>query len=356
MELLLELQKKRFASWDGKTKMYKQIGSMLRADKQIQVIFTYMVERIEKKNDIFAKMSPGYAFLKNGLDVIGRGQNLSDCFEGWVPPTELVILKTGEDTGRYEEAFDQCISLSTDIGNIRGGIKKASIMPAIAFAVGLSMLIAARQKMIPMLSSLVPMEHWRQLSLDFYDLTESVGGNPVATVGGVIATIVALGWAIPNLQIPSLPAFRGNLDKVPPFSYYKQIQISIFLRSLATLIESNVRLKDAAQLLHDNSNNYLRPHMSDFLDKVNGAKDESSIFKSKFLGDIGEDLAIMAQGDNLEGALKESAEESMEAAITVLPSRITIVSKVLIVCVVGLVVFGMFAFQDVISVLRSGGV
>ena len=354
MELINTIQRKRFSSWSGKTKMYKQIGSMLRANKQIQVIFSYMIDRIENKNDPLLKMSPGYAFLKNGLDVIGRGNNLSDCFEGWVSPTEIVILRTGEDTGRYEEAFDQCIKLSTDIANIRSGIKSAMIMPTVAFTLALVILISARQKMIPLLSELVPMEQWKSLSMDFYALTESVGGNPALTVGTVVGVLFGFSWAIPNFQIKQALVVRRFLDRFPPFSYYKQIQVSIFLRSLATLIESNVRLKDAAQLLYANSNNYLRPHMEMFLDKVNGAKDESSIFKSEFLGEIGEDLGIMAQGDNLEGALKESASETMEAAITVLPSRIMLVAKLMIALVVCIIIFGLLAFQDVISVLQSG--
>lgn len=355
MELIKKIQQSRFQTSAGKTKLYKQIGSMIRADKPIKVIFAYLLERVEKRNDALEKLGAEYAFLKSGDELIARGKNLSDCFKGWVNPTEFVILKTGEETGRFEEAFDQCIRLSEDVGKIRGGIKSAMIMPAIAFALALGILISARQKMIPMLADLVPMEKWKSLSLDFYAVTESVGGNPTKTVAIVVGSIIFLSWAIPNLQFKKAPAVRTALDRFPPFSYYKQIQISIFLRSLATLIESNVRLRECAEQLRENANPYLLPHMEEFERKVNTAKDESAIFKSPFLGELGEDLAVMSQGNNLEGALKDAAEVSMVSAIEVIPSRITLVAKLMIVMVVMLVIFGLLAFQDVISVLQSGG-
>lgn len=348
------MAKRKFQNDPERPKLIKQVNSLLKANWQALTVFQYLRDRVDKKNDPLLKMAPKYQFSCHAAEVVGRGGKLVDAFEGWVNETELVILKTGEETGRYEDAFEQCMSLNSDIASIRSVIKKSMIMPLFASILVLSVFIGARQKMFPMLMELVPMEKWKQFSLDFYDLTEKIGGNPSLTVGIVIGTILTVSWSIPNLQIKQVPQLRQALDRLPPYSFYKQIQISIFLRSLSTLITSGVSFRDSMNLIQENSNPYMRVHMDEFVAKVEMASNDSTVFEGYFLGDYGEDLSAMAKGDNLEGALIDVADECMGKVMEVVPARLKLFGMLLMMSGICLVIFGTLAFQDVISVLQSG--
>lgn len=344
----------QFQNDPSRPKLLKQISALIKNNWQILDIFEYLIQKEDAKKDIFAKLTPKYQFLKNGVETIKKAKNLSDCFEGWVSPTELIIIKTGEKTGQYEEAFKQCLDLNNDVNKIVKTIKGAMVTPVIAITLLIGILVGARAKMMPMLMDLVPMDYWKDISLSFYNLTEAVGGNPLRTVGIIVGSVMFLMWATPNLQISSAPQIRNTLDKLMPFNIYKAMQISIFLRSLGTLLEAGVRFREALTLIQQGSNKYMRVHMDEFVDRVTRATSDSDVFEGDFLGEYGSDLAAMAKGDNLEGALKDIAEECMVEVTEVLPAKMKLISTVMMISIIGIVLFGLVAFYDVIGILQSG--
>ncbi|WP_210498559.1 type II secretion system F family protein [Vibrio crassostreae] len=354
MNLFTKYMQAQFQNDPERPKLLKQISALMKNNWQLLDIFEYLIQKMDAKKDIMIKISPKYQFLVHARDTIKRAKTLPDAFEGWVSPTELVIIKTGEKTGEYEEAFKQCIALNKDVSHIISTIKKAMITPVIAILLLVGILVGARLKMMPMLMGLVPMEYWKDLSLSFYDLTEAVGGNPVRTLGILVGSVIGLAWATPNLQIKSMPQFRNALDKIMPFSIYKAMQVSIFLRSLGTLLESGVRFREALTLIQQTSNKYMRTHLDVFVDKVTSAAGDSTVFEGDFLGDYGDDLSAMAKGDNLEGALKDIAAECMEEVTEVLPSKMKFISTLMMISIICIVLFGLMAFYDVIGILQSG--
>lgn len=343
----------RFNNGNSKSKTLKKISALMNNNWQALDIFDYLIERAELKKSITMSIDPSYAFLKNGQRVLNSAGKLSDCFTGWVSPTELVIIRTGERTGEYEKAFQQCIDLDYEIKSMVKTVKKSLIMPIVSIFIMIGVLIGARHNVIPMLLDLVELKDWPEVATNFYGIAESIGGNPVKTLGILFAMAVFLKWSIPNLVFNKIPAIRKYMDVLLPFKIYKQIQISIFLKSMSSMLEAGVRLKDTLSLIEENTNKYVKLNVQEFIHKLNKGEDESTIFLGDFLGDIGEDLSALAKGSNLEKAMDDIANETVKTVMEDLPARMSFIGTVCMLSVVSIVIMGLLAFYDIVGVLQS---
>lgn len=347
--------KSRFKSYSGKEKLYKKIGALLKNNWQVLDVFEYLKKKHEDKKDVMMHINPEYHFLKHAYEVISGAGSLPDAFEGWVTPTELVIIKTGEETGAYDEAFDRCISLELEVKNIVWTVRKSLFMPVMACIILVGMLVGAKTSLMPILLDLVPMHKWTEMSKSFYDLATAVGGNPEQTFSILIGIAFFIKWSTPNLIMKFTPSVRDTLDRFfMPYSIYKSMQISIFLKSLSSLLTAGIRFRDALDLIHKTSNKYMKRHVGEMFARVTSAEDSSSVFETKFLGEYGEDLSALAKGDNLEGALIDVSNECMKKVTKDLPAKMSFIGTLFMITIVCVIIFGVVAFYDVVGILQSG--
>ncbi|KDM89947.1 type II secretion system F family protein [Photobacterium galatheae] len=348
--MLTKFMQARFASNPKKAKVLKKIGSRMRVGRKALDCFKDLAESIENSGDAMYRIDPVYAFLRNGREVLGSGRPLSECFAGWLPPEQLVLIRTGEETGQIAEAIDQCVTLDKQIGLIKKTIKKASFLPTFASALLLGVLVGAYQKGIPLLKEVQPVEEWGETPLQLLAITEVFGADPIRTIAIALFTVILLAWAIPNFDVKGRPEIRNLLDKYAPFfGIYRTIQASIFLRSLATLLTSGVRIKDALELIVQNSPKYVGNRVTEMRDKISSGGELSECFVTPFLGENGKDLADMAQGDSLEEALEEVATETMEEVLESLPAKLAIIGKLMIGGCLMVVMFAMGAFYEIVG-------
>lgn len=340
----------RFASNPKKIKILKKLGSRMRVGRKALDCFNDLCASMEAVDDPFLKLDPIYAFLNNGRKVLGSGKPLSECFVGWMSPEQIVLIKTGEETGKVSDAIKNCIELESQVTLIRKTIKKSAFTPIFALVMLMVVLVGTYQKGIPLLSEILPLEEWEGMALQLYDMTYTFGADPIKTVVIFIACVGAFAWSIPNLDIPSMPSLRKGLDKYMPFfGIYRVMQASIFLRSLSTLLSAGVRIKVAFDLIVENSNPYVSNRVSMMRDQIAKGEDLAECFKNDFLGENGQDLADMAQGDSLEEALEEVATETMAEILETLPVKLMLVGKALIGVCLMVIMFAMGAFYEIVG-------
>lgn len=348
--MYLQLMQKGFSSNPKKVKILKKIASRMRVGRKALDCFNDLCISLEATKDPLLKFNSVYVFLDNGRKVLGSGKSLSECFEGWLPPEQIVLIKTGEETGKISDAIADCIKLEQQISLIKKTIKKASFMPVFAMTMLLGVLVGAYQKGIPLLSEIVPLEEWEGMPLQLYNMTHTFGADPMQTAIIGVTVVAAFGWSIPNLDIPSVPEIRNLLDKYMPFfGIYQTMQASIFLRSLSTLLASGVRVKDAFDLIIQNSTPYVANRVTMMRDQIASGGDLGDCFINPFLGENGQDLSDMAKGDSLEEALEEVASETMIEVLETLPAKLNLLGKALIASCLGVVMFGMGAFYEIVG-------
>ena len=344
--------KKAFSSNKRKIKVLKKISSRLRVGKKALVCFSELAEKMENPKNPFYKLNPVYAFLNNSRQIMGSGGTLSACFEGWIDPAQLVLIKTGEVTGSVSDSIEKCVLFENKISTIKKTIRNAMIMPLVASVMLLGVLIGSYQKGIPLLLQMQDKSEWGDVALQYYDLSERFGGEPLITVAWVVGFIAVFRWAIPNFDIKKFPQIRDGMDKYFPFfGIYRTIQISLFLSSLSVLMASGIRVKEALELIEENSSRYVSNRIGGMIKKISSGEDFGNCFITPFLGESGIDLADMAQGDSLEAALNEVANETIEETLEILPMKLNLVGKLMIASCLGVIMFGMGAFYEIVGSL-----
>ena len=344
-----------FAGSD-KERFFNKFAARLRSGAKMMVIIDDMIARREQRKSSFENYTdPDYAFLLHAKQEFSSGKNISDIFKGWVSASQIVLIKTGEETGQIIEAFDDCVSLEKDLANISGMVKKAMRMPIISIIGLISLLNGAYTKGIPLLVSIEPdLSKWGTASTFFYDTVNMFGKDPSITGGAAAAIAVFYFLALPNLSIKSKPMVRSTLNSVVPFfGIYRQLQASVFLKSFATLLGSGVRINVALELISKNSPKYVRDCVENMSEKVASGQDVSSMFESELLGEDGDDLFDMAKSSELQGALDEVSKATMKEVIEALPLKLDILGKALIMCCILVILSGMGGLFEIVDAVTN---
>ncbi len=192
-------------------------------------------------------------FLQHCRRTVANGRAFSEAVAPWVSPVEASIIAAGERSGTLREAFKDATDLITGVSKIKWLVVGGTIYPALLAGVIGYILYIIQGKLVPSLEKVAPPETWPGAAAVMYDLSRFTSNFGIPLVVFSIALIVA--------AIVSLPRLTGNLryhlDRVPPWSVYRQVQGSTLLLTVGTLIKSGIKLHDALLLLRENANPYL---------------------------------------------------------------------------------------------------
>ena len=157
----------------------------------------------------------------------------------WVPPLEAMIIRA---YGRIEADF--LFAAAARISELRGrqadAVRKATAMP-LFLAAGLVVLLwAAGGHFIPVLESVVPLEHWSQTATLFRTVSTWLYGEPwlfgAISLGTIsILSVITVVWTGPG---------RTLLDRIAPFSLYRTLSGSAFLFAALEFLRAGVDLND----------------------------------------------------------------------------------------------------------------
>lgn len=344
-----------FAKSD-KERFFNKFSARLKSGAKLMVIIDDMIARREQRKGKFENYTdPTYAFLLHARKQFSSGKDISDVFRGWVSPSQIVLIKTGEETGKIVEAFDDCVKLEKDLAAISGMVKKAMRMPVIAIVGLLALLNGAYQKGIPLLVSIEPdVSKWGTASTFFYDIVNKFGKEPLVTGGYIAAVVVFYVLALPNLSIKRSPEVRTSLNKVIPFfEIYRQLQASVFLKSFSTLLGAGVRVSTALELISKNSVKYVRDCVDGMIEKVSLGREVALMFESDLLGEDGDDLYDMAKSAELNNALIEVSKASMKNVMETLPTKLDLLGKALIMCCILVILSGMGGLFEIVDTVSN---
>ncbi|MGR5365685.1 type II secretion system F family protein [Photobacterium damselae] len=354
-KLYITVMRTLFAKSD-KERFFNKFSARLRAGAKLMVIIDDMIARRNQRKGKFENYSdPTYAFLLHARQEFASGKDISDIFKGWVSPSQIVLIRTGEETGRIVEAFDDCVELEKDLATISSMVKKSLRMPVIAIVGLLALLNAAYQKGIPLLVGIEPdLSKWGSASTFFYDVVNKFGKEPFVTACWVLAVVAFYVISLPNLSFKSMPQFRVTLNRIVPFfEIYRQLQASVFLKSFATLFGAGVRINSALELVGTNSVKYVRDCVETMQEKVSQGRDVALMFESELLMEDGDDLYDMAKSAELQKALDMVSKASMAEVMEKLPTKLDILGKALIVICILIIMSGIAGLFEIVDAVSS---
>ncbi|MGR5559493.1 hypothetical protein ACQKQC_24775 [Vibrio fortis] len=350
LNFLMPIHRKSFASSPKKAKVIGKIALKTKVNPRSLDNFRALASRVREKKGFQAVFDPVYAFLHNGERILSEAGTIDQVFEGWVSPEQLILVKTARESGKLNEAFNNMLKLELRTSGIKSSIRKALIKPSIGIVVLMGTLIGGYQKMVPMMSELVPVEKFVGFAKFFYDLTQIFGANPEQTLTVIVSVFFFYLFGLNYLDIPKNPDIRDKYDKyIPFFGYYKRMQASIFLNALGMLMSSSVRSKEALELIRDNGSRYVKNRVDPMVDTVTLGHPLREALDAEFLGEDGQDLYDIPEGPDFNESLMVIAEESMKSVTTEVPAVLSKVGNLLLGVCAALMFSVMMAFYDMSS-------
>ncbi|HCD7428058.1 MULTISPECIES: type II secretion system F family protein [Citrobacter] len=211
----------------------------------------------------------GKAFSKRLMDLITQMKqetSVAAVFEGMVPNSELSVITAAEKSGSLSDGFFTLVSIIKYNDELRKKIIGALIFPLIMITLSLIVIAGYSQKVFPAFASVVPIDKWPTVTQNLYNFGVALyEGLWLKILLGFIFLVIFSRLTMANFS----GTIRNKvLDRIMPFSTYRQLTSSIFLNNLSLMLSNNIPLTDALSIIQLNANRWLKWHLFTMLEKM----------------------------------------------------------------------------------------
>ncbi len=228
--------------------MITHAGMRLSAKEALDQIYLTQSDDGRHPNDPIAYVVRDwrYNFTENSMP-------LGSAAAKWLTKEEVVLINAGAGTPRFLESLEHCQFIMENRGKIRKELRKAlfwpmvSILMAFALPVAFVKVLAPTLKVMPNFhltgSEKITIAVGQYIIHDWY----VVAFGLAALIGGILSSMPRVTGRI-----------RVIMDKIPPWGFYRVLQGSNFMLTMAALTSSGVSMADAMRKIRENS---LTPYM-----------------------------------------------------------------------------------------------
>lgn len=297
----------------------------------------------------------GNSFITKLDTIIRKMKNASSIAEvltDLVPPQDLLIINAAEKTGQLSKGLRMIIRILKLNSQIKTLIIHSLLPPVILFFVILCVIMGYTQEVFPTFISVLPLAEWPYVTRLLYDF----GGYLVS--GGLITiTLVILSICI--LVYSSMPILRGSvrtniLDNIPPYNYYKDIQLGLFLRMLSSLLVTGVPMMEAIDLMKYKSSPWLGSHLQTFTQNMKLGKSYKDALDTGFMSnDILLTIKVYSGLDAFSEVVSKMADKSEESLISKINKLSTIMKNTSLIVLASVVLWIFAAIFNLVDKLGS---
>lgn len=322
--------------------LYKKISSLLRQSMSMKDIVGEITKAKKKEN------TPDYYFLRNVQIEMEKGKDFSDSIVGWVTDNELQLIRAGEKSGDLEKSFSMAIKLTLRLKEIKSRIIKETAYPIVLFIMAIVMMYGLSVSIMPALIETSNPENWPQMSKNLYLTTNFIRDNIFFIIIILIVLFFSISYSMGKLK----GDIRKKLDKIPPYKLYKDIQSSIFLISLSTLLNAQVSLKESILNLKKQANPYLETKLNEMIKRIDKGYEPGQSINTEFMGSIGSDIQIYSKAADFENAMLELGEEAMEEKLESISRTMSILRFLMLILIGGIIFWVFMSFFEITSTIN----
>ena len=232
-EYLAELLARLAFSSSVRQRTWKKLAAQARHGMSLDQSLRQMQLRAATRR------SPTALVYARVLEHLGLGHNLGASLGDFATPEEVMLISSGQRSGRLPDGLELAAGLLAARQKIVGAVVSALAYPVFLFGVCMLLLGVVSVMVMPKFAMLSDPTKWHGAAAAFYKMTSFV-----ASFSGVITLIVLL--AIIATALLTLPAWTGRLrlyvESLPPWSIYRLTVGSVWLYTLATMMRSGIQL------------------------------------------------------------------------------------------------------------------
>lgn len=291
------------------------------------------------------------------LELMAKETSVAAVFSGTVPSSELSVITAAERSGSLAEGFITLVNIINFNDALRKRIIGAMVFPTIMLVLSLVVIAGYAVGVFPKFASVVPVEKWPAVTQNLYSFgTALYGGLWMVLLAIVIGMGVAVSFAMTSV---TGPVRNRALDKIIPFSTYRQICASVFLNNLSLMLRNEIPLADALSIVSLNANRWLKGHINVMLEKMSQGVNYGKALDSGLLGT--EELLNISLYADLPSfndvllSVSEKSRENIKIYIQKLAGILKNLSTVVLGGTVIWVFAGLFMLMDTLSKLATSG-
>ncbi len=283
------------------------------------------------------------------LKSMAMGRPFVQALAPWAPGWEMLLLRTG-GTSQISQMFKHVAELSSNIIKLKSGLVSAVRYPAFALLMLFGLMYVFAYYVIPSLSTFLSPEKWPPVTKSLYEFTTFFTSNIVWILLGIAFSIMMILRSMTDLRAGFA---RSILNRIPPWSIYKQFNGSIFLLSLASLLRSENSIGQSLDTIRSGSSPYVASLIIVMQAKLQAGRSAGEAIQSElFDKETQINLEVYADSDKLEEGIQVLAQEQLETQIVKLGLAAKILGNAILLLVVGFIAWnymGLIALQSAMA-------
>ncbi len=278
------------------------------------------------------------------------GERLSDSFaihKDLFPPDVIALLHAGEESGQIGEVFKQITQGRQKSLRILKKLKSGMIYPAIVLILAVAVVIIMAFTLIPAISNLYAAMNAQlplatKIMITFSKILVAQPYLVIIPIGAVFLLLKY--WS----KIYRTPSVQIALTRVPTVgNVIRKTAAMVSFRTLALLLQSNVRIVTALEITSKSSNHIeferfflkVRDHIVEGL-----SLPEGFLMESYRLGPDGRTIAAIVQMAGETGGVNEMLDEiaaDYEEDLDTIASQIDKIMEPFVLVIMGIIVGGL---------------
>ncbi len=188
---------------------------------------------------------------------IAEGQPLAEGMREWFSPNVIEIIRVGEEGGALAETIKSAINTMSQRSGTMSAFIGAIAYPLLVIIMACAIIIYLNTSVFVQFKAIKSIDQWPQAGRDLVDIANIIQNWWWAVILAVVVVIVVIRRTMDNY----VGDLRPMLDKVPPFSLYRQITAARMLETLGLLVSNGVVFKNAIKVMQYQANPYLGSHL-----------------------------------------------------------------------------------------------
>lgn len=292
--------------------------------------------------------------LREWLNKDRAGASMAEAMTGWVPMNELFMIRAGEESGAVARSLGVILDMGTT-----GKEMKSAIINAMAYPLFMIFLLGCvlwmfGVNMIGPMKQFAPPEVMEGMS-GLVFVSDAVDNYGVLIILVFVGIISLIGFTLPYWDGPA----RVKLDAYPPWAWYRIWQGSAFLLSMAALLNANVPLKRALEVLEEQANPWLKRRIFEAREEVLRGRNLGEALRATHLNfpdpQVALDLEILAERADVADVMKAVTDDWLEEQIGKLKAQAQVTRFFGLIAVGGVIGWAMLSILSVTTNMSSSG-
>lgn len=329
-------------------KLWHRIAMQLRYNVPLLVILENLSSQYKKNKA-----------LSNILDEITEtfsGHGLTDALAPHIPYDELMLIQSSESNGKLYKGFELAAKTIEFKESIYASLKNAISYPALLLVIVIAIFGVVSFVLVPSLSLIAEPETWGGMAKVLYYISSFL--TSFFGVLFLMALVIGIVW-IWHSFANYTGKYRTMLDKLPPWNIYRLVVGSVWLFTVASLMQAGKQQKD---ILNNMVNSeictpYLESRIIAILSNFGEGKSlgEALIMAETDFPDteLIRDINIYSNLPDFETKIYAIAEDYVKIGDEKIKENAKLLQAGLLFCIVGILLCIVYAYQDFMNIFQG---